>query len=147
MSKTPLPTPTPIIAPELTPYWEATAAGRLLLPHCRACGVHIWYPRTFCPDCGSVDVEWVEATGRGTIYTFSIVRRPQGAYKDVGSYVLAYVELEEGPRVLTNIVDADSEALEIGQAVEAVFYDTDSDAALLRFRISEPSVQREQEGM
>jgi uncharacterized OB-fold protein len=87
-----------------------------------------------CPACGSLDTEWIEASGRGTVYSFTVVRRGAGAYRDAGPYVLAYVELAEGPRVMTNIVDCDPELINIGDRVEVVFHDTGQGAALPRFR-------------
>jgi uncharacterized OB-fold protein len=129
----PLPTPAPIINSETKPFWDAAAEGRLLLPRCNECQVVLWYPRAFCPECSSFDISWFEATGRGTIYSYTINRRGQGDYRDL-AYVVAYVELEEGPRVLTNIVDCDPETLSVGQSVEVVFHPTSNGAALARFR-------------
>jgi uncharacterized OB-fold protein len=128
-----LPAPTPRVNAETKPFWQATAEGRLSLPHCNACGFVIWYPRARCPECHSTDVRWQDASGGGTIYSFSITRKGQGAYREAGPYVLAYVELDEGPRVLTNIVDCDPEALEVGQRVRVVFHDTGEGTALYRF--------------
>jgi uncharacterized OB-fold protein len=134
MSEPALPAPAPPINPESRPYWEATAEGKLLLPRCTTCGTVIWYPRTICPACGSRDVGWFEAAGRGTIYSFSVNRRGMGDYQGIDSYVLAYVELTEGPRMLTNIVDCDPQSLAVGQQVEVVFHDTGKGSALPRFR-------------
>jgi uncharacterized OB-fold protein len=78
-------------------------------------------------------VSWFEASGRGTIYSYTINRRGQGDYRDM-AYVVAYVELDEGPRVLTNIVDYDFEKLEVGQPVQVVFHPTSGGPALPRFR-------------
>lgn len=128
-----LPSPPPQINSETKPFWDATAQSWLLLPRCKACDAVIWYPRAFCPVCSSFDVDWFEATGRGTIYSFTVNRRGQGDYRD-RAYVVAYVELDEGPRVLTNIVDSDVEKLEVGQTVEVVFHPTSNGAALPRFR-------------
>lgn len=128
-----LPSPSPQINVETKPFWDATAEGKLLLPRCDGCDAVVWYPRAFCPECSSFDVTWVEASGRGTIYSFTINRRGQGDYRDL-AYVVAYVELEEGPRVLTNIVDGDPEQLQVGQAVQVVFHPTANGAALPRFR-------------
>jgi uncharacterized OB-fold protein len=127
-----LPVFAPTVVPETKPYWDATAEGKILLPRCNGCGTVIWYPRTSCPECMSFDVSWFEASGRGTIYSFAVVRRQGGAWRDALPYVLAYVELEEGPRVLTNIVDTID--VQVGQAVEAVFVDTGEGNALVRFR-------------
>jgi len=128
-----LPVPTPVVTSETKPFWDATAEGRLVLPHCNACGFVIWYPRSFCPECASTDVSWHDASGMGTIYSFSITRKGQGAYRDAGAYVLAYVELDEGPRVMTNIVDCDPESLAVGQRVRVCFADTGQGSALYRF--------------
>lgn len=129
----PLPTPAPQINSETKPFWDATAERRLVLPRCNECQVVLWYPRAFCPECSSFDISWFEATGRGTIYSYTINRRGQGDYRDL-AYVVAYVELEEGPRLLTNIVDCDPETLSVGQAVQVVFHPTSNGAALPRFK-------------
>lgn len=137
MSEGTLPAPAPIVLPEAKPFWEATARGELMLPSCNACKTVIWYPRTFCPECASTEVSWFQASGKGTIYSFTVNRRGQAdlrEYRDAGVYVLAYVELEEGPRIITNIVDCDPDSVKIGQAVEVVFHDTGQGNALPRFR-------------
>lgn len=134
MSGTELPAPAPPVVAETKPFWDGTKAGRLMLPRCLRCRFVIWYPRQFCPECGHASVEWFEASGRGSIYSFTLVRRGEGAYRETPLYVLAFVELEEGPRVLTNIVACDPAQLQIGQAVSAVFCDAGDSAALLRFR-------------
>jgi uncharacterized OB-fold protein len=125
--------PAPEVAPELAEFWAATAEGRLLLRRCTVCAEAIWYPRPICPFCHSTRTVWEQASGRGHIYTFSVVRRGMGGYADA-PYVLAYVELAEGPRVMTNIVDCDADRVEIGQAVELVFHRTAEGTALPRFR-------------
>jgi uncharacterized protein len=127
------PAPDPQVAPELAEFWAATGEGRLLLRHCTACGEFIWYPRPFCPFCHSTATEWVPAGGRGHVYTFSVVRRGIGAYAGT-TYVLAYVQLAEGPRIMTNIVDCDPESVRVGQEVELVFHRTAAGPALPRFR-------------
>jgi uncharacterized OB-fold protein len=129
-----LPAPAPPVDVETAAFWAATAEHRLLLPKCTACGLVFWYPRGFCPDCGASPVEWIEASGQGTIHSFSIQRRLTGAYSKLASNVLAYVELAEGPRVMTNIVAEDDSTLAIGQPVELFFDDTGEGSALYRFR-------------
>jgi len=129
-----LPTSAPTPTPETAEFWAATAEHRLLLKRCRACGHVIWYPRNLCPDCRSFDTEWFAASGRGTVYTYTVSRRGEGPWRDAAPYVLAYVELAEGPRVLTNIVECDPDAVRIGQPVEVVFDDTGEGSALVRFR-------------
>jgi uncharacterized OB-fold protein len=132
-----LPAPAPFVLPEVKQFWDATAEGRLLLPRCVECAAVIWYPRPFCPQCASTRVEWIEASGHGTVYSFTVNRRGVAdlpAYRDAGVYVLAYVELDEGPRVMTNVVDCDPDGVRIGQRVEVVFHDTGQGNALPRFR-------------
>ncbi|RYE04462.1 MAG: Zn-ribbon domain-containing OB-fold protein [Sphingomonadales bacterium] len=136
MMDTSFPAPTPTINPETAPFWEATKRGVLLLPKCQTCQRTIWYPKTFCSACGTVGVDWYEASGRATIYSYTIMhaKRAAGPYADVVPYVIAVVELEEGPRLMTNIVDADPESLAIGQPVAVVFHPTENGVALPRFR-------------
>ena len=132
MSSLPAMAPTPSV--ETAEYWSATAEGRLLLKRCDSCGTVIWYPRGICPDCHSTDTSWFEASGQGEIYSFTVNRRGDGPWKEAAPYVIAYVQLDEGPRVMTNIVEADLDALAIGQRVTAVWDDTGEGSALLRFR-------------
>lgn len=101
--------------PETRAFWEAAAEGRLLLGSCDDCARAHWYPRIVCPLCGSDRVGWREASGRGTLHAFSAPARAEPPY------VLAYVTLEEGPTLMTNIVDARPEDLRIGQAVSVRF--------------------------
>jgi uncharacterized OB-fold protein len=129
-----LPTPAPTPTAETEQFWAATGEGRLLLARCRSCGHLIWYPRSVCPDCHSFDTEWVEASGRGTVYSFTVSRRGEGSWREAAPYVIAVVELDEGPRLMTNIVDCDVDNLGIGQPVEVAFADTGEDNALVRFR-------------
>ena len=128
------PAPAPAVNPETREYWTATAEGRLLLKRCLDCGSVIWYPRALCPDCGSLRTEWFAAAGRGTVYSYTLNHRGQGAYAQAGPYVLAYVELDEGPRMMTNIVGAQAGELAVGLPVEVVFDDTGEGSALPRFR-------------
>jgi uncharacterized OB-fold protein len=130
-----LPAPAPVVAPEARPYWEAAAEGRLLLQRCGGCDAVVWYPRGFCPACGGRRLEWFEASGRGIVYSYSVIERGAlGEYRGREPYVIAYVELEEGPRVLTNVVDCDPAGVRVGDAVSAVFHDTGEGSALVRFR-------------
>jgi uncharacterized OB-fold protein len=106
----------PLMNPGDQPYFDAAAQGRLLVKTCGGCGEKHHYPRAICPFCWSSDVQWTDAAGTGTIYTFSITRRGAGA-----PYCIAYVTLDEGPVVMTNIVDTDLDTVRIGQHVRAVF--------------------------
>ena len=111
--------PAPTVTPETQPFWEAAAAGRLLVKRCTACGESHHYPRPLCPFCGSDKTEWRPASGRGSVYSYSVMRRAPVPY------ALAYVTLEEGVTMMTNIVDCDLDAIRIGQAVRVVFKPTE----------------------
>ncbi len=123
----------PLEAPADDPFWAATTRGVLLIPRCETCAASSWPPRPFCPRCGAAEAPaLVPAAGTGTIYSYTVVRRARGDYRDLVPYVVAYVELDEGPRVLSNIVDADPEAVRIGQPVEIVFDEPGEDASAPR---------------
>lgn len=134
-----LPAQSPPESAEAEPYWTAAAEGRLVLPVCDACSHPIWYPRTWCPVCGSDSVTWTEMSGRGTVYACTTIRRSMGPWADAVPYVAAYVELAEGPRILTNIVTDDPTAVRVGTEVAAVFVpvtdrrDGDPPRQLVRF--------------
>jgi uncharacterized OB-fold protein len=128
-----LPTTAPTQGRETKPFWEALADDRLVLPRCDDCGHVVWYPRQFCPMCHTMGVSWFDASGRGTIYSFTVVRQAYGEWKPFVPYVIAYVELQEGPRVLTNIVDCDVESVAIGDQVELVVDRSPEDAGVYRF--------------
>ncbi len=115
-------------------FWEATKEDKFLLQKCGSCGCTIWFPRRICPECQSFDISSYEASGKGTIYTFSVTWRAQGPWAACSPYVLAYIELEEGPRVMTNIVECEVEDLKIGDPVEVVFAETDQGIKVPRFR-------------
>ena len=100
-------TPTP--TPETAPYWAAATAERLSIQRCRACSRHYFYPRSFCPRCQSADVEWTDVSGRGRLISYVINYRPFPCTGNGAPQVIALVELEEGVRMLTNIVDSSGE--------------------------------------
>jgi uncharacterized protein len=133
MGPDPLPAPAPEPDADSAPFWEGAVDDRLVVPRCRACDTVIWYPRSVCPQCHSTDVEWVRASGRGTVYSATVVHRADGAWAAATPYVIAYVELEEGPRVLTNITGAGATSIAIGDPVTAVFEPAGT-SKLLRFR-------------
>jgi uncharacterized OB-fold protein len=109
----------PPVTPDTKAFWDAAAAGRLLVKYCLACGEPHHYPRAICPFCGSDRTEWRDASGRGTVYSYSVMRRVPAPY------AIAYVTLEEGVTMMTNIVDCDLDAIRIGQPVRVVFKPTD----------------------
>jgi uncharacterized OB-fold protein len=104
-------------------YWDAAAEGRLLIRRCRACGRAHHYPREFCPHCWSEDVAWEPASGRATLYTWSVVHRNDlPPFADRTPYVAAVVDLAEGPRMMTEVVGTGSAAeLSAGAVLEVAF--------------------------
>ncbi|MEE2030843.1 MULTISPECIES: Zn-ribbon domain-containing OB-fold protein [Rhodococcus] len=112
----------PTVDEATAPYWDAAKQGKLLIAKCGECDKVHHYPRPFCPFCWSEDVTAVEASGRGTLYTYSTVYvNDLHPFKSRLPYVAALVELEEGPRVMTNIEGCEPDELEVGMAVEVAF--------------------------
>ena len=122
------PGPAPVPDAETRPFFEAAAEGRFLLKACRSCGEAHWYPRAICPFCHSAETEWRQSPGRGSIYSWTVMRRADPPY------AIAFVTLEEGPVIMTNIVDADLDVLSIGEAVEMVLTPAGEGIALPQFR-------------
>lgn len=116
------PRPIPEVTPDTEAYWAAAAAGRLLLSECRDCGLVFHYPRPLCPDCFG-ETDWIEADGTGEVYTFTVGRSLAGWPEDALPTIVAYVELDEGPRVMTNVM-ADHDAVEVGTPVAVEFVET-----------------------
>jgi uncharacterized OB-fold protein len=128
--------PIPVPTPESRPFWEAARRHELCLQRCRACKQHIFYPRGSCPHCLGGDLEWRRVSGRGRLDTFTIVHRGLKDFPLGSPYVLAVIELEEGPRMMTNLVgvEPDPAKIRIGMPVEVVFEDVSPEIALPRFR-------------
>ena len=118
-------------------YWDAARRHELVLQRCNSCHRFRFYPRSVCPHCLSDEFEWQTASGRGHIYSFTVIHRsPSPAFRDRVPYVLALVELEEGVRMMTNIVGCDPEAVAIGEAVEVTFDDVTDEVTLPKFRLA-----------
>jgi uncharacterized OB-fold protein len=125
----------PTIDDDTQAFWDGTAEGKLLIRRCNSCGVHHYYPRNFCPECWSDDVEWVEASGRATLYTHSTVYvNDLPPFGEQVPYVAAVVDLEEGPRMMTRLTGVEPDGLEIGMALEAVFETVDEGVTLAYFQ-------------
>ncbi len=132
--KKPLPTP----SPETRRYWEGCKNHELWLPFCRACESFYFYPRDFCPNCFSWDTEWRQSAGKGTIYSFAVHFRPwHPGWNDEVPYVTALVQLDEGPRIYSNIVDVegDPRRLRCDSPVEVVWDDVSEEISLPKFRV------------
>ncbi len=136
MTQTPYTGPIPKPTPETRPFWEAAKHHVLRIQRCRDCAQHYFYPRPLCPHCLSRNVEWVAVSGRGRLHTFVINHRPPRNFPVQGAFVIGIVELEEGPRVLTNIVgvEPDPARVRCDMPVEVVFEDITEEVTLPKFR-------------
>ena len=115
-------------------YWEGCGRGEIVLQRCTDCGIVQHRPRGICAGCLSSALEHFVASGRGTVYTFTITHQNgMPKFRDACPYVLAYVDLEEGPRLMTNLADCDLDTLAIGMAVKADFVATDKGLGVPRF--------------
>jgi hypothetical protein len=127
----PLPEPSAVTQP----FWDGARAGRLLLQRCDACRRWVWYPRPFCPGCGGTRLDWQPASGRGTLYSYTIARRaPIPTFEGDVPYVIAIVELEEGPHFTSNVVGIAPEKLRVGMPLVAAFDAVTPEVTLVRFR-------------
>lgn len=129
--------PVPVVQPWARPFWDAARAGKLVLQHCEDCAMPIHYPRIACPHCGSDRLGWRAASGRGTVYSYTVVvsNAPSAFLADM-PYVVAVIELDEGVRMLSNIVDCDVDALRCDMPVEVVFEELTEEFTLPKFRPS-----------
>ncbi len=129
--KKPIPQPTP----ETQRYWDGCKQHELWLPYCTDCDQPFFYPRFFCPRCFGWKIEWRQASGRGTVYTYAIQHRAQMPGFEP-PYVTAIVQLDEGPRLMTNLVEVepDPEHIRCEMPVEVVFQDVNDEISLPMFR-------------
>jgi uncharacterized OB-fold protein len=110
--------PKPAKDPVSATYWEAAARGELLIQHCPSCGNRQWYPRAVCTACGE-NPEWQKTSGRGTVHTFTVIRQNYAKpFREELPYVVAMIELDEGPMLMGNVTDVDVETVHIGMPVE-----------------------------
>jgi uncharacterized OB-fold protein len=141
--RTPLP---PHLRPDgrgtMGPYWQAAARGELRLPRCRSCASFMWPPKIRCAACGSIEIDWVASSGRGVVHTFTVVRQGNDAYFTVKvPYVVAMIELDEGPRLMSNITGCDVEAVYIGMPVAVAFVDAGDGLVLPVFTPSDTTTR------
>ncbi|HEY9135007.1 MAG TPA: OB-fold domain-containing protein [Pseudomonadales bacterium] len=116
--------PVPVINPETKAFWDATAEGKLLIKKCNDCGEVHYYPRTICPYCMSANTQWLQCSGKGKVYSYSIMRRAKVPY------CIAYVTLAEGVTMMTNIIKTNLDDIAIDMDVELSFLDTGEGCAL-----------------
>jgi len=130
--------PLPEISEVTRPFWDAAKEHRLVIQRSRGTGKYVFYPRAVSPFGPGDELEWVDVSGRATLYTYTIARRPTGPQwaGDV-PYVIAIVELEEGVHMTANIVDCDPERVEIGMPLVATYQDVTPEVTLVQFRPAE----------
>ena len=130
-----VPKPLPQITPEMAPFWEAARRHELVVQRCRGCGTHRFPAREICSRCLSRDAGWERASGRGSVFSFAIMHQVyHPGFADAVPYAIVVVELEEGVRMLSNLVDCPVERIEIGMPVEAVFEPVTPEVTLPKFR-------------
>ena len=129
----PLPRP---LNPEFTrPFWEATKRHELIMPRCTMCDHLFFYPRSECPCCLSSNIAWAPVSGRGRLYSFTIVNQPaHSAFRDDAPHVYAIVQLDEGPRMISNVVECDHADLQVDMPLVAVFDDVTPEWTLVKFK-------------
>jgi uncharacterized protein len=133
-------TPIPTKGTHTRPFWDGARAGKLMLPRCRDCNRVHWYPRHICPNCHSMDLEWIEGSGEGTIYSFAVQHLAFGAWAKQAPYVTAYIDLKEGDRMLTVLRGVDPlapETIRIGAPVRVEFEQADADTFIPFWRVIE----------
>ena len=131
--------PLPLVDAVTRPFWEAAANKRLIVQRCSSCHAYVWTPRPTCGECGDDKLEWTAMSGRGKVYSYTVIRQVVGhaASRVFGRdipYVVAWVDLEEGPRFISNLVDCDIESMAIGMDVTVVFEQASPDIWLPKFR-------------
>jgi len=121
--------------PETEVYWQGCRKHELLLQRCTQCSEFQFYPRIICTNCASENLEWIKASGLGKVVTFTVVRRAVSeAYAADVPYVVGLIRLDEGPTMMSNVVQCTPESLEIGSPVQVVFEDWSEDISVPQFR-------------
>ena len=129
--KKPLPRPSAVSMP----FWQAAKRHELQIQRCGSCGAYVFYPREVCAECLSSDLTWVKVSGKGTVYSYTIAQAPtHPAFAEDVPYIVAIVELAEGPHITTNITNCKPDAVRIGMPVMAMFDDVTPDLTLVKFR-------------
>ncbi len=129
--------PVPVPSEESKPFWEAASKGQLQLQHCLDCGAHRFPPGVLCPECSSTATEWTSVSGRGKVYSFVVFHRAyHPGFEGELPYAVACIELEEGPRLLSNIVGIPADRVRCDMPVEVVFEAITPDISLPKFRLA-----------
>lgn len=125
----------PVIDVESAPFWAGTKQHKFLIRHCNACGRSHFYPRHSCPHCWSDNCEWRPSSGRGRVYSYTVIHHNDVLpFKERLPYIVALIDLEEGVRVTTNIVEGTPEVMHVGMPVEVVYEHVTDEVTLPQFR-------------
>ena len=129
----PLPRP---LSPEVSrPFWEAAKRHELVMPRCTICDHLFFYPRSECPRCLSTHLEWMQVSGRGRLHTYTVVYQPaNAAFRDDTPYIYAVVQLDEGPRMVSNVVQCEIDTVRVDMPLEAIFDDVTLEWTLVKFK-------------
>lgn len=129
------PLPNPLNREASAPFWEAARRHELVMPRCRMCDQLFFYPREICPLCLGSAIDWVRVSGRGRLHSFTVIHQPaHPAFRDDVPYIYALVQLDEGPRMIANLVDCPVEQAHVDMPVVAVFDDVTPEVTLVKFR-------------
>mgnify|MGYP003575054132 CR=1 FL=1 len=126
--------PPPVSNPDSQVYWDGARENRLMIRKCKSCGTTHFLPRYLCPSCWSTELEWVAASGRGIVHSYTVIRRaPLPEFADRVPYLVALIDLEEGPRMMANILGADALDTRVGDQVEVCFEERGEGAKVPQF--------------
>jgi uncharacterized OB-fold protein len=126
--------PKPVANADSLPYWNAAREHRLLIRKCKDCGTLHFMPRHLCPECWSDQLEWVESKGRGSVHSFTVIRRaPVATFAERTPYVVALIDLDEGPRMIANVVGEGALSVAIGDQVDVTFEDRGDGSVVPQF--------------
>lgn len=126
--------PLPVIQPWSKLFWNAARERRLLIQECRDCGKKIFYPKKYCPECRSTDIGWVESSGEGKVYSFStLYLGVHPKFEEDAPYTIAIIELNEGVRLMSNIVNCDPQDIQCDMPVKVTFEDVTEEITLPKF--------------
>ena len=131
--------PLPAITNEAKPFWDAAAQQKLTIQRCQSCRAWVWTPRPLCNECGSDKVEWTPMSGKGEVYSFTVIRQVVGraaskSFEPDIPYVIAWVDLEEGPRLITNIIGCPVDEVKLGMKVAVQFEQASEKIWLPKFK-------------
>jgi len=127
--------PIPVITAEAREFWEGCKRHELLIQRCKDCGTYRHYPRPMCPKCGSWNTEWARVSGKGKVYTWTVAVQPfHPGFMEETPYAAVIIELDEGVRLVSNVMDVKPEDLYVGMPVEVVFEDVTEEVTLPKFK-------------